>query len=402
MGKLDEKTLERMLAAQRDALAHAKPGTKPELKEATDQFDEYVRPAEPGDAPKAKGLRESGYEFPPSQPHAMTKANLAKGIAMPPAPKTKEPAVPPPQVKVEDAEQFEVYHRPDLDARPATGVGLRGGPAPAAPASHAPAAAHKASAKEILANYQPPEPQVFSPRRASATSAETPEPGGGPTPEHDAASLDADADLATAQELTMSRSRHHGPIKTVTEEDPFQLIAPLPGAKKDKWPGRAPELPADAHASDAPEATPGECPRIGLLQCEFNFSITSRMSQVALARARELGATVTHHIHAPGVYDAPLIAKALAARADVDALVVIGCILQGETGHDQLIAREVARKLADLAFDTGKPVGFAVTGPRMSRAAAEARIPMGRHAVDSVVKQWRTLRELGTRKALAR
>ncbi|HUR26454.1 MAG TPA: 6,7-dimethyl-8-ribityllumazine synthase [Candidatus Thermoplasmatota archaeon] len=442
---LDEKTLERMLKAQKDALEKAKPAQKPAnpaaQPERTDLFEEYVRPAAPGEPPKPKGLAAAGYKFPPETPAttpAMTKANMAKGMGLPPPlPAAKEPA--PPTELVEKDPLFEEYHRPDLKEKPRTGKGIRADPP------------GPKSAKEILQDYEPPTPQVFTPRRTPTPTPADNAPEGDDV-EADAAHLDAEADLASAAELTMSHSKHHGPTKVLTDHDPFLDMPKLPNE-----PTEAPEpdvlssrvapaspvpppvaaatsakhAPADAkhgpkpspavapsfgpaaraatphgtppaaHVSDAPALRPGSGPRIALVQADFNHEITKRMADDAVAFARQLGATVVHHLHVAGAFDIPLTAKMLAVRADVDAVVAIGCIIQGETGHDELIAREVARKLADLAFLVEKPVGLAVTGPRMTKAQAEARIHVARHAVTAVTQQWRGLQALNASPALA-
>lgn len=459
---LDEKTLERMLKAQKDALetskrnaagAQAKPA-QPNPAERTDLFEEYVRPPGPGESPKPKGLNAAGYKFPPETPGsapAMTKANLAKGIGLPsPVAPSKEPA--PPTELVEKDTLFEEYHRPDLKDKPRTGKGLRSDPP------------EPKSAKEILKGYEPPTPQVFTPRRTPNPTPADHAPKGDDV-EADAAHLDAEADLASAAELTMSHSKHHGPTKVLTDHDPFREMpklpdeeplgldeAPLPSAAVTPIPPSAPKAPAHdepagkhakashaspsagpakaspaaapsfgpaaraaappnppsashpkstPHASDAPALRPGSGPRIALVQADFNHEVTKRMADDAVAFARQLGATVVHHLHVAGAFDIPLTAKMLAVRADVDAVVAIGCIVQGETGHDELIAREVARKLADLAFLVEKPVGLAVTGPRMTKAQAEARIHVARHAVTAVTQQWRGLQALNASPALA-
>src|SRR5688572_10862692 len=160
---LDEKTLERMLKAQKDALERAQPPAKaaaPPAGERRDLYEEFVRQAQPGEAPKPKGLKAAGYQFPPEQNPALTKANMAKGIGLPPpAPPSAVPA--PPTELVEKDTMFEEYQRPDLREHPRTGKGIR-------------AAAQPKTAKEILKDYQPPEPQVFTPRRTPAPPAHTP------------------------------------------------------------------------------------------------------------------------------------------------------------------------------------------------------------------------------------
>lgn len=127
---------------------------------------------------------------------------------------------------------------------------------------------------------------------------------------------------------------------------------------------------------------------------EFNYDITSRMLERAQAHAAFIGATNGHVVWTSGVFDTSLPIKKLLQRADVDAVVVIGCVIQGETGHDQIVAGHASRKAADLALEFEKPVGLAITGPGMTRLQAEARVDVGRHAVESVVKTHRALSAL--------
>src|SRR5688572_29706748 len=74
---LDEKTLERLVQEQRLA-GPKKPAV--EIKEATELFEEYVRPVQPGEAPKSKGLRAQGYQFPPPGGPAPPPAPVPSGI----------------------------------------------------------------------------------------------------------------------------------------------------------------------------------------------------------------------------------------------------------------------------------------------------------------------------------
>ncbi|MGB0651623.1 MAG: 6,7-dimethyl-8-ribityllumazine synthase [Thermoplasmatota archaeon] len=153
-------------------------------------------------------------------------------------------------------------------------------------------------------------------------------------------------------------------------------------------PSPVPDHPDPTHALDTMS------PRIALLQAEFNYDITRMMTELATSHAELLGATISHHVTVPGVYDMALVAKKLAARSDVDCIVAIGCVIQGDTGHDDIVAGHAARKLADIAYEFEKPVGFGVTGPGMTRLQAEARIGVGKNALESAVKQWRVLQGL--------
>ena len=65
--------------------------------------------------------------------------------------------------------------------------------------------------------------------------------------------------------------------------------------------------------------------RIGIVAAEFNFDITTMMLELAKEHADFLGVEVGPIARAPGVYDIPLLASALAERKDVDAIVELCC-----------------------------------------------------------------------------
>ncbi|TVQ53309.1 MAG: 6,7-dimethyl-8-ribityllumazine synthase, partial [Phycisphaerales bacterium] len=54
------------------------------------------------------------------------------------------------------------------------------------------------------------------------------------------------------------------------------------------------------------------------------------------------------------------IAAAIARQGQVDAIVAIGCVITGETPHDQYICSAVANGLAQISVETGIPVAFGV------------------------------------------
>ncbi len=65
-------------------------------------------------------------------------------------------------------------------------------------------------------------------------------------------------------------------------------------------------------------------------------------------------------VRAPGAFELPILAQALAKREDVDAVICFGLVLKGETEHDRHIARSVAHALQDIGLATGTPVLFGV------------------------------------------
>jgi 6,7-dimethyl-8-ribityllumazine synthase len=130
---------------------------------------------------------------------------------------------------------------------------------------------------------------------------------------------------------------------------------------------------------------------IGVVVSEFNFDITSMMLERAKAHAQFLEVDVTKVMTVPGVFDMPLAVKKLCEDKSIDGVVTLGCVIEGETDHDQIIMQNAARKIADLSVEYGKPVALGISGPGMTRLQAEDRIEKGRDAVESVVKMLKRL-----------
>ncbi len=133
---------------------------------------------------------------------------------------------------------------------------------------------------------------------------------------------------------------------------------------------------------------------VALVASEYNYDITMMMLDRAREEVEFLGARVGPVVKTPGVYDMPLAVKALFDRSDVDAVVTLGAVIEGETGHDQVVMHQAARKLADLSVEYGKPLGLGISGPGETRLQAQDRIENAANAVRSVVKMVRRLREL--------
>jgi 6,7-dimethyl-8-ribityllumazine synthase len=138
--------------------------------------------------------------------------------------------------------------------------------------------------------------------------------------------------------------------------------------------------------------------RLAIVAATFNPEVTDAMVERAIARAKELGATV-EVVRVPGTFEIPLALRRLLARKDIDAGVAIGALIQGQTDHDDLLAHSVAKALLDLQIRTGKPIGLGITGPGMSHAVAVRRIGNAARAVDAAVAMSHAAKGRGRRRA---
>lgn len=126
---------------------------------------------------------------------------------------------------------------------------------------------------------------------------------------------------------------------------------------------------------------------LALVVAEFNYDITHLMLQKALEHAKFLGAEVTYVVKVPGVFDIPMVLKELALKEDVDAVVTLGAVIQGATKHDEIVAQQAARKILDLAVESGKPITLGIIGHGANRMQALERVEeYARRAVEAAVK----------------
>jgi 6,7-dimethyl-8-ribityllumazine synthase len=132
--------------------------------------------------------------------------------------------------------------------------------------------------------------------------------------------------------------------------------------------------------------------RIGAVVSEFNYDITMMMLERAKEHANFLGAEITQTVKVPGVFDMGLPIKKLLDRKDIDGVIALGAVIEGETEHDDIVIQHSSRKIADLSIEHGKPVGLGISGPGMTRLQAQDRIDRAKSAVEAVVKLHRRLK----------
>ena len=98
------------------------------------------------------------------------------------------------------------------------------------------------------------------------------------------------------------------------------------------------------------------------------------MLNKAKDQAQKIKADIRYICFAPGSFDMPLLIEELLKKNDVDAAVTLGAVIKGETSHDDIVAENAARLIADLSLKYGKPIGLGITGPDMTLEQAKDRI----------------------------
>lgn len=133
--------------------------------------------------------------------------------------------------------------------------------------------------------------------------------------------------------------------------------------------------------------------KLGFVVSEFHRDITYQMEILGKEHAEFLDAKVAHTLYTPGTFDMPLAVKKMLSEEEVDAVVTLGCIIEGVTEHDEVIASQLTRKIMDLSLEYGKPVTLGVSGPGMTRLEAQERVDYAKRAVEAAVKMVKRLRD---------
>ena len=102
--------------------------------------------------------------------------------------------------------------------------------------------------------------------------------------------------------------------------------------------------------------------RIAIVSSRFNEEVTSKLLQgalesLSLCNVRDEDVTVAS---VPGALELGLTAKALAETGKFDAIVCLGAVVKGETGHYDVVATQGTAALSRVSLDTGIPIGMGV------------------------------------------
>jgi 6,7-dimethyl-8-ribityllumazine synthase len=108
--------------------------------------------------------------------------------------------------------------------------------------------------------------------------------------------------------------------------------------------------------------------RIGVAVSRYHSEMTDSMRDAAIEMYVRAGGRPDDLMIVPtaGAFELPAICRAMAAlqtrtgRPALDGAVAIGCIISGQTTHDQYLAQAVTHGLSTITAVTGFPIAFGV------------------------------------------
>lgn len=113
--------------------------------------------------------------------------------------------------------------------------------------------------------------------------------------------------------------------------------------------------------------------RFGIIVAEWNAEITNALYHGAYNSLVANGAKAKNiaTFHVPGSFELSSAADILLKNRDVDAVICLGCVIQGETRHFDFICNAVAQGITQVALKYNKPVVFGVLTTNTMQQAIE-------------------------------
>jgi 6,7-dimethyl-8-ribityllumazine synthase len=134
--------------------------------------------------------------------------------------------------------------------------------------------------------------------------------------------------------------------------------------------------------------------RMAVVTSRFNEEVTGGLKQGALKYLKEQGIEVApqHLFSAPGAFELPLIAQALAKSGKYDGVICIGCVTKHETAHFEFVSLGATMGLMQAMLNTDVPIAFGIlTTYTDEQAKARSRADAGNKGIEAAAAVIETL-----------
>ena len=128
--------------------------------------------------------------------------------------------------------------------------------------------------------------------------------------------------------------------------------------------------------------------RVGIVCGRFNDLITDRLLSGAIDSLHRHGVSDDDITVAwiPGAFEAPLVARTMTERNDIDGVICLGAVIRGATSHYDFVAGQAASGIQRAAMDSGKPVIFGIlTTETLEQALDRAGAKVGNKGAEAAL-----------------
>jgi 6,7-dimethyl-8-ribityllumazine synthase len=133
--------------------------------------------------------------------------------------------------------------------------------------------------------------------------------------------------------------------------------------------------------------------KFAIVVSRFNKDVTEGLLAGALGFLREKGSTTTEKdiFYAPGAFELPLIAKALAKKKKYSGVICLGCVIRGDTMHFEFISLASTMGILQTSLSEEKPITFGVlTTVTEAQAVARSRKNKENKGIEAAAACWET------------
>ncbi|MDZ4845256.1 MAG: 6,7-dimethyl-8-ribityllumazine synthase [Chitinophagales bacterium] len=126
----------------------------------------------------------------------------------------------------------------------------------------------------------------------------------------------------------------------------------------------------------------------GIVVSDYNDHITHALLDGCIRTLLKAGAKEKdiRVVHVPGAFELTSGAQMIATAQKPDAVICLGCVIKGETKHDEYINHAVANGITQLSLLIEKPVIFGLLTPNnLQQAKARAGGKHGNKGVEAAV-----------------
>ena len=128
--------------------------------------------------------------------------------------------------------------------------------------------------------------------------------------------------------------------------------------------------------------------RVAIVAGRWNDFVVSRLISGAMDGLERLGASADAItlVRVPGSFELPMAARRVASSGNFDAVVCLGVVIRGETSHNEYIAAEVFKGIAQVSLETNLPIALGVvTADNLEQAIDRAGAKSGNKGFEAAM-----------------
>lgn len=147
----------------------------------------------------------------------------------------------------------------------------------------------------------------------------------------------------------------------------------------------------------------GQRRTVAIVSGQYNGEFVRGLIDHAVREFGAISSSIqTLQFEVPGAFEIPLAVQRVAARKEVDVIVALGVIIQGETEHAGLIATAVTQALMQITLTHEVPVVHEVLlvkdAEQARRRCLEDEVNRGTEAARVAIRMVQVLQEIGSPK----